>query len=321
MQPQISVIVPIYKAESFIHRCIDSILAQTFTDFELILVNDGSPDKSGSICDEYALADSRIKVIHKKNGGVASARQCGIDNASGTYTIHTDPDDWIEPNMLEELYNKAIKENADIVVCDFWVEEKNQTTLCKQEPSSFDPQRIIIDLLLDRLHGSLCNKLIKLSCYRNSDTTFVNGLNYCEDFLVCCKLLTGKITVTYLNKAFYHYDQSSNSNSITKNYDIAIHNQIRLLAELQNVLKEERFIEALHHKKAQLAELAIKYPTLNSKEYKRIFYPQRQSILPHIKSRFMKFSFIIAANGRKNLVYSIYRIARKAKRMLLNKRN
>ena len=90
MQPKISVIVPVYKAEEYLHCCVDSILAQSFTDFELILVNDGSPDNSGAICDEYAQKDNRVKVIHKENGGVASARQCGIDNATGEYTIHTD---------------------------------------------------------------------------------------------------------------------------------------------------------------------------------------------------------------------------------------
>ena len=105
--PIISIIIPVYKAEGHLHRCVDSILAQSFTDFELLLVDDGSPDGSGKICDEYAAKDSRVKVLHKQNGGVSSARQTGIENATGEYTIHADPDDWIEPTMLEELYNKA----------------------------------------------------------------------------------------------------------------------------------------------------------------------------------------------------------------------
>ena len=83
MKPVISIITPVYKAEKYMRRCIDSLLAQTFTDFELILVDDGSPDNSGAICDEYASKDPRVKVIHKENGGVSSARQCGIDNATG----------------------------------------------------------------------------------------------------------------------------------------------------------------------------------------------------------------------------------------------
>lgn len=118
--PKVSIIVPVYKAEKYINRCIDSILAQTYTDWELLLVDDGSPDRSGEICDEYAKKDSRIRVFHKENGGVSSARQMGQDKASGEYTIHADPDDWMEPTMLEELYAKAKEDDADMVLCDFY---------------------------------------------------------------------------------------------------------------------------------------------------------------------------------------------------------
>lgn len=106
--PKISVIVPVYKAEKYLRKCVDSILNQTFSNFELILVDDGSPDQSGQICDEYAGKDKRINVIHKKNDGVSAARQSGLDASSGDYVIHADPDDWVEPQMLKELYAKAI---------------------------------------------------------------------------------------------------------------------------------------------------------------------------------------------------------------------
>ena len=119
--PKISVIVPVYKAEKYIRRCVDSILAQTFTDFELLLVDDGSPDNSGAICDEYAARDSRVKVFHKENGGVSSARQMGLDNSLGEYVIHADPDDWVEPDMLQELYSEAQQSGADMVICDFYI--------------------------------------------------------------------------------------------------------------------------------------------------------------------------------------------------------
>lgn len=91
----ISIICPVYNAQKFIKKCLNSIVQQTFKDWELILVDDGSPDDSGVICDEYAATDERIKVIHKKNGGVSSARQSGLEAASGEYVIHVDPDDWI----------------------------------------------------------------------------------------------------------------------------------------------------------------------------------------------------------------------------------
>ncbi len=102
--PAISVIVPVYNAEKYLHRCIDSILSQTFTDFELLLIDDGSKDKSGAICDEYAVKDSRVRVFHKENGGVSSARNLGLDNAEGEYIAFVDADDWIEATFLECMY-------------------------------------------------------------------------------------------------------------------------------------------------------------------------------------------------------------------------
>ena len=94
MIPVISIIVAVYKAESCLRRCVDSLLAQTFQDYEILLVDDGSPDRSGEICDEYARKDNRVRVFHKENGGVASARQCGMNNARGEYVIHADPDEY-----------------------------------------------------------------------------------------------------------------------------------------------------------------------------------------------------------------------------------
>ena len=145
--PKISIIVPVYKAENYLHRCVDSILTQTFSDFEVLLIDDGSPDKSGYICDEYARKDSRVRVFHKENGGVSSARQCGIDNAYGEYTIHADPDDWVEPTMLEELYAKAMDEDADMVICDYYEDGKERITLKKINIESLSPL-ILLDKLL-----------------------------------------------------------------------------------------------------------------------------------------------------------------------------
>ncbi|RST72559.1 glycosyltransferase [Siminovitchia acidinfaciens] len=117
MNPIISIIVPIYNVEQYLNKCIDSILAQTFTKFELILVNDGSPDNCGEICDQYKLKDNRVKVIHKKNGGVADARNAGIDVAKGNYIGFVDSDDWIEPNMYEILYDLIVEHKTGISAC------------------------------------------------------------------------------------------------------------------------------------------------------------------------------------------------------------
>lgn len=211
----ISVIVPVYKAESYLRRCVDSLLAQTFTDFEILLIDDGSPDRSGQICDEYALQDERVRVIHKLNGGVASARQCGLDNAQGEYIIHADPDDWVESTMLEELYATAKKENADMVICDYYLNDQSQHYV-KQQPSSLASRDVLRDMFRF-LHGSCCNKLVKLSCYScPQKISFVKDLNTSEDFMVNVLLLKQITKIAYVDKAFYHYDLVINSHSITR---------------------------------------------------------------------------------------------------------
>ena len=213
--PKISVIVPVYKAEAYLHRCMDSLLAQTFQDFEILLVDDGSPDRSGKICDEYAQKDRRVRVFHKENGGVSSARQCGIDNASGEYTIHADPDDWVETDMLEALYRKAKEEDADMVICDYYTEEKGKTKYFVQKPSALDHETVLCELF-QQLHGSCWNKLVRRACYKEFGVKFPEELSYCEDLFVNTCLLSHPMAVVYLPKAFYHYDQYTNGESLVR---------------------------------------------------------------------------------------------------------
>lgn len=116
-KPRLSIIVPVYNVEKYLDKCLSSILSQTFTDFELVLVDDGSTDGSGEICDRYAESDNRIHVIHKKNGGLSSARNQGIITARGEYIGFCDSDDWVEPDMYKELMSAALNESADIAIC------------------------------------------------------------------------------------------------------------------------------------------------------------------------------------------------------------
>lgn len=119
MDELISVIIPVYKVEKYIHRCIDSILKQSFSNLEIILVDDGSLDTCGDICDEYAIMDHRIKVIHQENGGLSDARNTGIESAKGTYLTFLDSDDWVHELYIEKLYNLLKRADADISACNF----------------------------------------------------------------------------------------------------------------------------------------------------------------------------------------------------------
>ena len=116
--PLISVIVPVYKVEKYIHKCVDSILTQTFPDFELFLVDDGSPDNCGKICDEYAEKDNRVIVIHKENGGLSDARNVAIDRAKGDYLTFIDSDDYVSENHLETMYNALTETDSDIAIAN-----------------------------------------------------------------------------------------------------------------------------------------------------------------------------------------------------------
>lgn len=119
--PLISVIIPVYKVEKYIVKCVESILAQTYRNLEIILVDDGSPDNCPGICDEFAALDTRVRVIHKDNSGVSDARNIGLNVAKGEYIGFIDSDDWIAPNMYETLLASIIKYDADIAVCDYQI--------------------------------------------------------------------------------------------------------------------------------------------------------------------------------------------------------
>ena len=179
--PTISVIVPVYKVEPYLSRCIDSILSQTFTDFELILVDDGSPDNCGKICDEYAQKDNRIQVIHKENGGLSSARNAGIDwvfsNSNSDFFTFIDSDDTIKSNYLYTLYNYAQENDADIVSCKairVYNDDELKTamnTLTKQnQPHMFYCGKdacINLYKANSKISISSCTKLYKRDLFRN----------------------------------------------------------------------------------------------------------------------------------------------------------
>lgn len=215
-RPKISIVVPVYKAEAYLQRCVDSILAQTLKDWELILVDDGSPDNSGTLCDNIAASNPErlIKVIHKTNGGVSSAREAGMQAAAGVYSIHVDPDDWIDSDMLMMLYNKAISTDADIVVCDFLLDYGARQVVSSQKPDNSIPY--LRQLLMQETHGSLCNKLIKKELYRLYDIHFPLDILCWEDLFVCCILVMNDCKMEYVSKAFYHYDLHSNGNSMAR---------------------------------------------------------------------------------------------------------
>lgn len=308
MNPQISVIVPVYKAEKYLHRCVDSILAQTFTDFEVLLIDDGSPDRSGEICDEYAEKDIRVRVFHKENGGVSSARQCGIDNAHGEYSIHVDSDDWVESNMLQELYNKAKETYADMVICDFYVDTENELVYRTQNVSSITSSVVLKELLFHRLHGSLCNKLIRLACYTENNIKFIKNLNYCEDYLVCVKILMHDIKIAYLDQAFYHYDQIVNNDSITRTFSVkTLEQQKMFVTNLETLIPEKEEIIVSNKLRIKFSVFEANMP----KVFKSLYPEVNNSIWKFNTSIVNRILFSLATIGMFFIAHKLYNLKTK----------
>lgn len=216
MYPLISIIVPIYKVENYLRKCIESIINQTYKNLEIILVDDGSPDNCPKICDEYAKKDSRIVVIHQKNGGLSNARNSGLHVAKGEFIGFVDGDDYIEADMYETLYNAIIQNNAQMSICDFYVvnqkQEKMQKeiqTNIKEDKKIFNKQEAMKEMLLDiNIRGYVWTKLFKKDCFES--LRFPEGKNY-EDIAISIKCFEKTDKIVYINKQKYNYVQRENS--------------------------------------------------------------------------------------------------------------
>ena len=299
----VSIIVPVYKAEAYLHRCLDSILAQTFTDWELLLVDDGSPDRSGVICDEYASKDDRIRVFHKENGGVSSARQKGQDEAQGEYTIHADPDDWVEPTMLEELYKKAKADDADMVICDYYMNDGKNQTYITQKPSNLDSNTVLKELF-QQLHGSCCNKLVRRVCY-SGKADFPDGINCCEDLIWCVKVLKQNPRISYIHKAYYHYILSSSDSQSKMVSEERCKQDLRMLCELECLLNSKHAVLRIAYERIIpfVMKRAMRSKLYNSDFYVSNFkqYSKYISIFSGPNSFILGIVCLLSANGLFNI--------------------
>jgi glycosyltransferase involved in cell wall biosynthesis len=233
LNPAITVIVPVYNAEEYLHKCINSILNQTFSGFELLLINDGSTDSSGKICDEYANTDIRIKVYHKENGGVSSARNVGINNSNGDFLIFVDSDDYIETKMLEDMYRNSQITKSDIVGCDFYQEYEN---LSIYTSAYFENRQEFLRAVIRNYWGVMWKILVKNDLYKKNNIQFPKNIDGGEDYFVCINLLFYANKVSCINKAYYHYNRI-NFNSI-----MAIQSKAKILHQVEATKMVEDFL-------------------------------------------------------------------------------
>ena len=216
MEPLISVIVPVYKVEPYLKKCVDSILGQTYRNLEVILVDDGSPDNCPAICDAYAAQDKRVRVIHKENGGLSDARNAGLDVATGDYIGFVDSDDWIEADMFEYLLRGMLGNNAQISICreitiwEFSLEIKGDDT-----DSVYSNAEALRLLFNDQLENYAWNKLYKASLWDN--VRFPKGKNF-EDILTIYKTFEQADRICFLHEGKYYYLIRPDSISGTRNF-------------------------------------------------------------------------------------------------------
>ena len=204
--PLISVIIPVYNVEKYLNKCIDSILAQTYKNIEIIIIDDGSTDNCGKICDEYALSDNRIKVIHKSNSGVSAARNDGIEISSGDYIVFVDSDDYVTVDYVECLYNGLLENDADMAVCGYVIPDAEK---CEKIANEFLPGNSVISsdetirrMLNFELIQGVCCKIFKSGHIKKFR---FRNYTYSEDLLFSVESSVGLRKIVTLHKGLYYY--------------------------------------------------------------------------------------------------------------------
>ena len=277
----VSIIVPIYNVENYLKRCLDSLIAQTLEDIEIILINDGSKDKSLQICEDYAKTDRRIKVIDQPNQGVSVARNTGLSNATGKYIGFVDPDDWLEPNMYEVMYNKIRDLECPVCFCNYYKDDKNNSV-----PKSFKIKKELLneqeirDMIVSNMVGAddiiprynyvmgcVWRGLYEKTFLDENDIYFEPGVNIMEDLVFNIKTLLKVDKLCIVHEYLYHYVQ--NPTSILHTYKKNMwEDQMRVHELLEYYIKEagleERMRNRLDMRYVGMAFSAI-YNEVNSK--------------------------------------------------------
>lgn len=299
-KPIISIIVPVYNVEQYLPKCLDSILSQTFSDIEVITVDDGSPDSCGKILDEYAKKDERIKVIHKENGGVSSARNAGLDVAVGEYIGFVDPDDTIFPDMYEHLYNEAVEGNYDIVQCGcIQVNEAGdviQNLACNEEKEYTNTDDMLCDFFERTIINSVWNKIFKCDIIKN--VRFITELRVAEDglFVHDCLVKTNRLKV--IKKCGYCY-AISNSSVIHSGINEKIFDNFVMLDALHDLHKDNENVLSCFKKYNAWFTVNVMFNVLQSQKFQERIPEVIERIL-QLKETILKGKF-----SKKNKIFTL----------------
>ncbi len=277
-----SVIIPIYKVEQYLRQCVDNVLGQTYTDLEIILVNDGSPDSSPAICDEYAQKDSRIKVIHKPNGGLSDARNAGLDVAQGEYFMFLDSDDWWDDKDALRKIDACLKESgADIIIIGmkkyFSLEDRlgdvRVPKKCDKGNSTLSHAQVLQQYMRSNIFvACACDKVVRRSLIEKDNQRFVKR-QLSEDIEWCCKLLLKNPKIGVLEEAFYVYRQQV-ATSITAN--VGVKNIKSILDVINRYAQKDAPEPLLHYIANQYVLLITNFMRLSKEEQKPLEAEMKQ---------------------------------------------
>lgn len=224
----VSIIVPVYNVEKYLNRCVNSLINQTYKNLEIILVDDGSPDNSPIICDNYAAKDSRIKVIHKKNGGLSDARNAGIEASTGDYLVFIDSDDYAEINMIEETLSRLVASYADVCIWGYYADfvdadEKLQKTritrLINETYTKSNIATLKVDSKIVGLLGYAWNKMYRTTLIKDNNFRFTKGLSLVEDIVFNSIVLSKADKVEFIEDSYVHYVQRPRETLGSKFYE------------------------------------------------------------------------------------------------------
>lgn len=306
--PLISVIVPIYKAEDYLPRCIDSILAQTYWNIEVILVDDGSPDRCGEICDEYGQKDARVKVIHQENSGTIVARNVGLSIARGEYIGFVDSDDYIEPQMYERLYDCIRSGPYDIVWCDVVLDLADKQYASRLIASE-NPTKLLGQLLKGIYPGWMCNKLILRKFYDGCCLFQDKNCSMMEDVLIMTQVLYNKPRLKHIGEALYIYNQKNESALTAGNVYIRA---LRNIIHIESFLKDKG-IFCEYYQDFSILAMRLKIALLNDDQlqYAKEIFPYAHKNLeayPLGKSIRLVYYVFFNAGGLGRFLFCVYKI-------------
>lgn len=245
MASQISIIIPVYNAERYLTRCLDSVLNQTFTDFEILLIDDGSTDASGEIGEMYKKKDQRVHVFHNSNKGVSSSRQFGIDRVETPYLTFVDADDFVEPGFLHNLYTILEADNSDLSLCSYYEVYKDTKRL--RYNSVYDKINLMHALLRGNEWGVLWNKLFKTSIIRNNSIGFIPNIQMWEDLAFLFEYLVHCHTISCSLFPVYNYIRTIETSLTKMVTDKQIRDQMQCVNRILAIIKEHGIEDTFIH--------------------------------------------------------------------------